>query len=497
MPGNQFDQQQVGKGPSAAVKGPVAAVPGKQTLVQAAAAKAGAMGAKAGGAAEAAADLAFNLKMARAYVTKLEAGSTPAVETSDLMELRHYVAEAEKAAAGCVGDPRGREALKTMFQLFVDVKPFLDGSRKRTPAKAAAPAGPAAAAAPTPAAAPTAAPPAAAAATPAAAAAAPTPAAAAAPTPAAAPTAAHAAPIPSPDPLLPLPTTVDELQAKTGGAAAATGDKGPPAAAADTKEPALPAGATLVGDHATVVDATGKSLDVQIKRDGIQPTTRAGDGFEIHVDKDATPTQAMARIAAELKSLATTPRQGSNDLDAIYVDAKVAQEELAKLANETAGAFKGKAEIPDVLKGRDRAEQKISGEYGGESARLVDVARATVVFNSYAEIKSGIEYLKGRAKVVRVKDRFETPVNGYRDVLMNLQMSNGHVVELQLHLQAILDVKHHEGHDHYKTIRDLDNAAEIEKRPLTATEKLKRDAAVAAMKGLYDAASEKDRAKNG
>lgn len=94
------------------------------------------------------------------------------------------------------------------------------------------------------------------------------------------------------------------------------------------------------------------------------------------------------------------------------------------------------------------------------------------------------------SRSVRIKDRFKAPLEGYRDVMMNVRMTNGHIVEVQLHLKAILDVKNGPGHPLYEEIRAIDARAKMENRPLTASEKEQRQALVTEMTALYDEAYE-------
>lgn len=450
MPGNQLEQRRSGTGASADAATAGASAPGKQTLAQDASTPQ-----PAEAAAEAATDLAFNMKMAKAYLAKLDAGSTGATEMSDRMELRYYVGKAQEAAARCGADPRYRDALRSMFQLFIDVRPILE--RPRPSAKPAAAPAPAAA----------------------------KPAAPAAPPPAA----AAAAAIPSPDPLLPLPTTMDELRAKTGAPAPAAAQPGAPADA-KTASGALPVGATMTGDHAVVTGMNGEAIQVHIKRGDEQPPRRNPDGtIELYISKDAPPEIAQSQIAKELKKIAETPRQKSGNLDELYGEAAVARGHLKQLCDGIASALGGRAVVPEALKGRERAEEKIRTDYEGENARITDLARASIEFTSFKNLKAALKLIRERAQIVREKDRFKDPADGYRDMMLNVRVANGHIVEVQLHLKAILEAKK-EGHDFYEVIRKLDAKAKDENRPLTPEETAQRKRAIEEQKRLYDEAFE-------
>jgi hypothetical protein len=90
-----------------------------------------------------------------------------------------------------------------------------------------------------------------------------------------------------------------------------------------------------------------------------------------------------------------------------------------------------------------------------------------------------------------MKDRFQAPVNGYRDMLINVEMPNGHIVEVQLHLRGVLDVKNGVGHQLCEQTRSIRARAKSENRPLTAEEAAQIQAVERQQKQLYDEAYER------
>ena len=186
----------------------------------------------------------------------------------------------------------------------------------------------------------------------------------------------------------------------------------------------------------------------------------------------------------------SVPRQAHADLDSLYRDAAVAQRELSQVTTSVAEQLGGRPMIPDRLKGRERAQQKIDADYDGDPSRITDLARSSIEFDNPQQIRAALEQLRTRGEFVRIKDRFERPADGYRDVMINMRMSNGHIVEVQLHLKAILDVKNGPGHALYEQIRNIDAAANKEGRPLTPDESARKAQLVAQSRALYDAAFE-------
>lgn len=102
-----------------------------------------------------------------------------------------------------------------------------------------------------------------------------------------------------------------------------------------------------------------------------------------------------------------------------------------------------------------------------------------------------MEKFSKEVEIVKFKDRIQNPVtSGYRDILMNIKMKNGHIVEFRLHLKEIDKAAAIE-HNTYKIIRSIEAQAKIEGRKLTLSEfnqiKELRDQT----KELYDKAWEK------
>ncbi|MBX3187551.1 MAG: hypothetical protein KF819_11075 [Labilithrix sp.] len=185
-------------------------------------------------------------------------------------------------------------------------------------------------------------------------------------------------------------------------------------------------------------------------------------------------------------------RQVTSSLDDLYAQAAAAQEDLANATREIASSTRGRPVIPEQLKGRARATEKIAAEYGGDSSRVLDLARSTIEYKSLDDLYAGLEQLGERYEIVRVKDRFKAPTpEGYRDIMLNARMPNGHIVEIQLHLEQILTVKSGAGHAFYEQIRGVKALAAQEGRALTAAEVAKIDELAAKSRAAYEEAVKK------
>lgn len=175
------------------------------------------------------------------------------------------------------------------------------------------------------------------------------------------------------------------------------------------------------------------------------------------------------RIASSLAPNAF--HQTSANLDTLYEQAAEAEVTLKSLVREVARETGGEPMWAPGLKLRDRALQRIKVNFGGDARLITDLARASLKFTSLTELYHALEVLHRRADIVKIKDRFVEPFpNGYRDLLLNLRMPNGHVVELQLHLGPLFEASHDIGRDLYVGARQLLARAGEEERVLTAEE---------------------------
>ena len=191
-------------------------------------------------------------------------------------------------------------------------------------------------------------------------------------------------------------------------------------------------------------------------------------------------------VPAPLKG---APTQTSNDIDVLFEQAAEADPILRALTAQIAAETGGQPMFPPGLKGKERTMEKIAADYGGDASRIMDLSRASIVYDNFDSLQKGLAALEGKVEIVRDKNRFEKPTSaGYRDVTLNLRMPNGHIVELQLHLKQIMEVKQGKGHDIYEQVRTIEAKAQKEGRDLTAEEVAQIQKLEAESRALYDAA---------
>lgn len=201
----------------------------------------------------------------------------------------------------------------------------------------------------------------------------------------------------------------------------------------------------------------------------------------------ALPAVRRVREFLPMPAAQRPPVQPVETLDAVYAGAADALVEL----NDKLAEFCLRHDVDVVLpplKARERAERKVAKDYKNKPQYLCDVLRCTIVCRDLGEAQRALAAVAELGEPVRIKDRFTSPrPTGYRDANVNLRMSNGHIAEVQIHLQPMLEAKQRE--IFYYRLRDLDAAAAD--RRLTRRESEQRERLLLAARTLYDSASQR------
>ena len=186
------------------------------------------------------------------------------------------------------------------------------------------------------------------------------------------------------------------------------------------------------------------------------------------------------------------PRQDTRNLDTLYGEAAVADQNLKGMTRKIAEETGGTAVFPPGggLKGRKRAREKIEVEFGGDASALMDISRSSIEYDNVDQVYQALEFILHQGyEVVRVKDRALEPLaSGFWDIHLNLCMPNGHIAELQLHLREIRQYSILKGHDLYEQIRDMEARAVRENRALTLEEQATIDRINCEQRRVYQAA---------
>lgn len=146
---------------------------------------------------------------------------------------------------------------------------------------------------------------------------------------------------------------------------------------------------------------------------------------------------------------------------------------FGRLAADTGGTSRGR----DGLKDRGRALRKAMGDYGGDASYLLDIVASMVVYVHLDQVYDALAKLKRGdfpgLEVCYVQDRFVHPTpSGYRDVVTNIRLSNGHIGELRLGLRSMWEYSEAGGGSlNHATVQSIENAAALEQREIEPHER--------------------------
>lgn len=145
-------------------------------------------------------------------------------------------------------------------------------------------------------------------------------------------------------------------------------------------------------------------------------------------------------------------------LEQLFVQANLSLLEFDKkllAVQERLGARRATAQTSSI-KGWERAHEKQQDKYH-DASRILDLVRGTLVFDSVTHLVLAKKHISEIFEVYRVKNTIgEHSVTGYQDMKINVKLSTGHIGELQLNLQSMVNSKHHGGHGLYRFIRAYD-----------------------------------------
>ncbi|KAH8053567.1 hypothetical protein JL722_9411 [Aureococcus anophagefferens] len=127
---------------------------------------------------------------------------------------------------------------------------------------------------------------------------------------------------------------------------------------------------------------------------------------------------------------------------------------LERPVKESGGAY-----YQGPRKGTLRIKEKAEADYEGDVRRVVDVERATGVYDTANDFNAAISKLRAAARggelvIIRCKDNLRESESGYRDVKLNVAL-DGFVGELQLTFQSIKEIKDSGAHQVYEVSRVL------------------------------------------
>jgi hypothetical protein len=183
----------------------------------------------------------------------------------------------------------------------------------------------------------------------------------------------------------------------------------------------------------------------------------------------------------------TVTLQNSNTIDSITASARLMFPYFCDLIETITKKTGGNPIIPG-LKGLQRSGEKVVADYKGDASRMVDILRASIVYDTIPQALLGFHTIRNMAEdasfkelkaLAEIKQRFkETPEEratdrGYKDINLQLVLPNSLVAELQITVRALAEIKefdkiqgsspdwvksqaHHGSHRPYEVMRQLE-----------------------------------------
>ncbi len=146
--------------------------------------------------------------------------------------------------------------------------------------------------------------------------------------------------------------------------------------------------------------------------------------------------------------------------------------DIPKMPDQMTGETPTTALSPPGPMGRARALEKVRVHYGGDASLLLDLTRSALVFQSLDELYAALDDIESKYRIVRIKDRIAEPTEtGYRDIALNVQMSNDHIATMRLLPGPILEAKS-QGHKFYAEQQSI--LAAVQRRGRSSAEEGER-----------------------
>ena len=223
------------------------------------------------------------------------------------------------------------------------------------------------------------------------------------------------------------------------------------------------------GNRYEVVFWTEVSTLAEKFEEGFDTRQRRVSSFKrraIYADKKQKQTLPQALLKAVELPPGDISSKDAAFVMLLYAAAEKSQERLRQLCAEVEAQVPEATKIvPAGLKKMARVFAKTLDKYRGDFSCITDLARATIKCPSMKILFEVLWRVASNAafRIVLIKNRLMTEFNadeagGYRDMLVNLlDADSGHIVELQLTLTPLLEIKMHGsgGHVAYNVARLL------------------------------------------
>jgi len=211
---------------------------------------------------------------------------------------------------------------------------------------------------------------------------------------------------------------------------------------------------------------------------------RPGESRDMVTDRlNVKKSEARERARITNKPAPDELTQNKDDLGELYSHAQMLKHfydhTLGNYARQTGGEYHS-----GPIKTLGRAMDKVSTDYTDKDTsqqrpeRVKDLLRSSIVYPDARHLARGVRNMKMLApgvKVRNVKNKFKKG-QGYGDVNMSLEVGDGFITELQMHLASFWALKHtKQDHDRYEDISILERAKEKNSRRFGPKKQAKLD----------------------
>ncbi|MEH6453975.1 MAG: hypothetical protein V7782_13150 [Psychromonas sp.] len=164
-------------------------------------------------------------------------------------------------------------------------------------------------------------------------------------------------------------------------------------------------------------------------------------------------------------------KQPYTEFDLLYKNAIAAQHELHDISERIASQSYAYM-LSSGVKDKTRALNKINKALDGNSEKITDLARTSIVAHDIASLIDSFQLIEQEMEIVRIKNRFKTPnASGYRDLSLLVRLpETGLIAEVQLHLEQFSEIKNGKEHKNYEQIQQIQRLQVTEQRALNDIE---------------------------
>jgi hypothetical protein len=174
---------------------------------------------------------------------------------------------------------------------------------------------------------------------------------------------------------------------------------------------------------------------IQVARDAAERGAKVALDYPKGLVKYQEFVSTMTQISQRAKAAIPGGKPGQilGDLDQLYREAAQATSELHEFIERLAKQTNGTPQFRSKLKDVERVLEKMDLYYAGDASRVTDITAGRIVYDKLEDLYRALDEIHTDPQFTFFKDRFLEPQkSGYRDILMNVELSNGHIGELRL-----------------------------------------------------------------